>query len=411
MSCAGAAPRRRTLGQRGNGGGRSVGMAELRDMAPCLPQAADFVDAACAAARSRRSRARLEDDMTAQGRIGIYSQGLWRLRERVAALTALTPVRRWVSPLGLKALAGWGHKPTAARARGLAQLTGLPYLAIEDGFFRSVAPGDAELSISHVCDAEGIYYDASGPSALERLTRARAADPAAAARAAAPALEAIKVRRLSKYNLFALNRSALIPLDRAQGGAVLVVDQTQGDAAVTGAGAARDSFRAMLIAATVENPDALIVLKTHPETHAGRRRGYLDAGLIADAARRNPAVDDARRAGRLITLTASVAPMDALDRVAKVYAVSSLLGLEALIAGRPVVSFGQSFYSGWGLTDDRAPATGRRTHAPLECLVAAAFADYARYFDPETGAPCGLDRAIDGLADRKARWLSWNPPF
>ncbi len=349
--------------------------------------------------------------MTAAGKIGIYTQGLWRLRDRVAALTALTPVRRRVSPLGLKALAGWGHKPTAARARRLARLAGLPYLAIEDGFFRSVAPGDVELSISHVCDAEGIYYDAAGPSALERLTRARIADPAAAARAAAPALEAIRIRRLSKYNLFEADRSALIPLDRAQGGAVLVVDQTLGDAAVTGAGAGRDSFCAMLIAEAVENPDALIVVKTHPETHAGRRGGYLDAALIADAARRNPAVADARRAGRLIALTAAVAPMDALERVAKVYAVSSLLGLEALIAGRPVVSFGQSFYSGWGLTDDRAPDTGRRTPAPLQCLVAAAFADYARYFDPETGAPCGIDRALDGLAARKARWMAEKPPL
>ncbi|MEN8807144.1 MAG: hypothetical protein ABF291_06690, partial [Desulfobacterales bacterium] len=52
----------------------------------------------------------------------------------------------------------------------MAQREGLPYLALEDGFLRSVLPGtkgDPPLSV--VVDDVGIYYDATLPSRLEIL--------------------------------------------------------------------------------------------------------------------------------------------------------------------------------------------------------------------------------------------------
>lgn len=337
------------------------------------------------------------------GKVGVFSSGLWRLRAKVAALTGRQPERRWFSARDLAAVAGWGHKPTARRARASARAAGLPYLAIEDGFFRSITPGETETSVSHVCDAEGVYYDARGPSALERLVAARAADPAAAGIAAAPALDAMRRLKLSKYNLFDAGPEALAPLERARGGVALVVDQTFGDAAVEGAGADAATFRAMLVAAAEENPVATIVLRTHPETRSGRRSGFFGSAAIAAAAAASPALAEARAQGRLIALDAAVAPMDLFACVARVYVVSSQMGFEALVAERPVVCFGRAFYAGWGLTDDRAPPTGRRMAAPLAALAAAAFVDYARYFDPETGAPCGMIHALERLADRRDR--------
>src|SRR5215475_11260167 len=41
----------------------------------------------------------------------------------------------------LSAIAGWGFKPTAERARAEAARRSLPYLAIEDGFLRSINLG------------------------------------------------------------------------------------------------------------------------------------------------------------------------------------------------------------------------------------------------------------------------------
>ena len=36
---------------------------------------------------------------------------------------------------------GWGHKPTAAKARSYAKAKHLPYVALEDGFLRSLGLG------------------------------------------------------------------------------------------------------------------------------------------------------------------------------------------------------------------------------------------------------------------------------
>ena len=66
-------------------------------------------------------------------------------------------------------MAGWGRKPSALRARRLADEHGVPYLALEDGFLRSIAPGKQQGTVSMVIDDVGIYYDAGSPSRLEIL--------------------------------------------------------------------------------------------------------------------------------------------------------------------------------------------------------------------------------------------------
>jgi capsular polysaccharide export protein len=74
------------------------------------------------------------------GTVGIYTRGLWRLRDDVEMVTGLEPVRRWRTTHGLDAVTGWGFKPTADHARRMAARHGLPYLALEDGFVRSRRP-------------------------------------------------------------------------------------------------------------------------------------------------------------------------------------------------------------------------------------------------------------------------------
>jgi capsule polysaccharide export protein KpsC/LpsZ len=330
-------------------------------------------------------------------RIGIYSAGLWRLRHEVALLTGARPVRRLLTTRGVQAVAGWGFKPTAARARTLAARAGLPYLAIEDGFLRSREPGNAARSVSYVVDRVGIYYDARGPSALEALVRHRSTQPGAAAADAAAPIRAIRDGGLSKYTFFeAADRKAFLQEYRDDD-CVLVVDQTVADAAIAGAGADRTTFRAMLIAAVVENPGRRVLVKTHPETQIGRRAGYFDAALFAEAEAANPALRAARAAGHVAVVTGRIAPTDIFSRVDRVYAVSSQLGFEALIAGKPVTVFGQSFYADWGLTDDRMPPTGRRVGTTLSCLVAAAFRDYTRYFTVRRREPCDFETAAAAL--------------
>lgn len=79
--------------------------------------------------------------------------------------------------------------------------------------------------------------------------------------------------------------------------------------------------------------------------------------------------------------------------------MTSLLGFEALIRGKPVTCLGAPFYSGWGLTRDLGTVPTRRQARPsLMALVHAVLIDYPRYFDPVTKQPCPPEVVIDRLA-------------
>lgn len=285
------------------------------------------------------------------------------------------------------AVAGWGHKSTADKARRFAKLKKLPYIALEDGFLRSIRLGrDGEQPLSLVVDPVGIYYDARQPSQLEQwLESGHWTQPELLERACT-LRQWLVTERLSKYNH--APEKQLWPDDDCQ--RVLVIDQTLGDMSVTGALADEESFKQMLQAALAENPTAEIIVKTHPDVLAGHRKGYLPT-IPADP--------------RIQLLVEDVHPWSVLDGVTKVYTVSSLLGFEALLAGKPVRCFGMPFYACWGLTEDELTCSRRTRNCTLDELFAAAYLKYARYVDPISGKRCEIERIITLLADRRRHWL------
>ena len=98
------------------------------------------------------------------------------------------------------ALLGWGHKPTADKARCYALKHNLPYIALEDGFLRSLDLGcKGAQPLSLVVDHTGIYYDATEPSDLENLLNGSGGDSEGQLQSAQHAIEAIKRHDLSKY--------------------------------------------------------------------------------------------------------------------------------------------------------------------------------------------------------------------
>ncbi|MBV5265054.1 capsular polysaccharide biosynthesis protein [Pinisolibacter sp. B13] len=317
-------------------------------------------------------------------RFGVASSGIWRNRAIVAGLLDAEPVRGWAGRAGsVEFLVGWGHKPTSAGQRRLAAKTGLPYVALEDGFLRSVRPGNRDPAIGWVVDTTGIYYDAAGPSDLEAAIARRAAAPALDHDRAVTALDALRRLRLSKYNHAPPKSAAALGLPVGRE-VVLVIDQTFGDASVVGAFADGDTFARMLAAAIAENPGRTIAVKVHPETISGAKRGHL--------------LEVARQSGVTI-LAEDVEPWSLIDLAARVYVVSSQFGLEALLAGVPVTCFGAAAFAGWGLTDDRFEPITRRTARPTrEALAAAVYFDYCRWIAPWTGRPIDFETAIDQLA-------------
>jgi capsular polysaccharide export protein len=268
----------------------------------------------------------------------------------------------------------WGRKPSARRAEAWARERGLPLVRLEDGFLRSVGLGADEPPLSIVVDDLGIYYDAGSPSRLEGLIAG------GIALLQADRAQALQQRwceaRASKYNQ-AREASGLV-----HEGDVLVVDQTFGDASIAFGAATPASFTRMLEAALDEHPTARVLLKVHPDVVAGRKRGHFPQLSPGAAAR--------------VTLLASHAhPCGLLERAGAVYTVSSQMGFEALLWGRPVRCFGMPFYAGWGLTQDELPASSRRGEASLPALVHAALVAYPRYIDPETRQRCEVERLLE----------------
>jgi capsular polysaccharide export protein len=301
--------------------------------------------------------------------IAIFSRGLWRLSAEVERLSGRTPRLPALRPSPSLEVAGWGHKPTAAGARAYARYFGLTYVAFEDGFLRSLKPGPGQKPQSMVMDRSGIYYDATTASDLETLLEHGEIDDAD--RAAAAELVAFIARcRLSKYNT---------GRDEPPDGAVLagrplvlLIDQTHGDAAVTGGLGDAASFARMVDAAQAENPGAKLVVKLHPEVMAGTKRGYLRDMALASG---------------LTVLADNLTPHALTDLRPKVYTVSSQFGFEAVLAGCEVHCFGMPFYAGWGLTSDRLTSPRRTRRRSAAELAAAALLRYSAYFDAWTRRP------------------------
>jgi capsular polysaccharide export protein len=258
-------------------------------------------------------------------------------------------------------------------------------LRVEDGFLRSRGLGaDLIPPLSLVTDDLGIYYDPSRPSRLEALI-AGPVPPGGLARAEALVARLV-AGGVTKYNL-----AGTAP-DLPQGHRVLVPGQVEDDASIRlGAGEVRTNL-ALLQAVRAARPDAVLVYKPHPDVEAGLRPGIVspdDLGQLADvvALRADPA--------------ALIAACD------EVWTMTSLLGFEALLRGRPVTCLGAPFYAGWGLTTDLGPVPGRRRHAPdghplprpaLLALAHAALIAYPRCFDPVTRRPCPPEVVAERLA-------------
>jgi capsular polysaccharide export protein len=126
-----------------------------------------------------------------------------------------------------QAVLAWGRKPSALKAERLARQLGLPLLRAEDGFLRSFGTGDDFPSLSVVVDAQGIYYDCTGPSDLEAML-ASDEDLQLQAPEADRAMGLLIEHQLSKYN-----HAPHMQLPPAGGQPrVLLVDQTFGDMSV-----------------------------------------------------------------------------------------------------------------------------------------------------------------------------------
>jgi len=307
----------------------------------------------------------------------VVSHGLWQQRGDIARLLEAEIVAwPFFRPGSVDGFVGWGRRPSGLRALRLAAAAGREAITLEDGFLRGFAPGRADPPHSYVVDRLGIYFDASRPSTLDRLLDDPVEDADRLARARG-LIDRLRAERLSKYNNSPLLTCAQAGLPKGRP-FVLLVDQVEGDASIAGAGAGPERFREMLAHAAEAYPGRVLAVRTHPA--AGER------SLLRRAA---------AELGLDIVTPPRMNPWPLLEEAESVYTVSSQLGFEALMAGRPVHCFGTTYYSGRGLTVDHAALPAGRAAASLEQVFHAAFLDYSRYLDLHTRAPCTMERALE----------------
>ena len=327
-------------------------------------------------------------------KLGVFSRAIAKIADIETLLDAkLISQRfgRFKEPI--EAIAGWGHKPTADRARAYAKEKNLPYVAIEDGFLRSIGLGKDDPPLSVVIDDIGIYYDASQSSKLEQLAKVEITprEHERATTLIALWLEA----RASKYNYL---RETDHPLPIPY---VLVVDQTFGDASVSLGLADASSFETMLATALAEHPDKIILIKTHPEVLAGHKKGFFDLTKLQSEPRIQVWPHDCH-------------PASLIEQAETVYTVTSQLGFEALLWGKSVHVFGMPFYAGWGLTTDYLPAPEqdrqpRRMGIALTQLVHAALIAYPNYLNPTTQQRCEVEDLLAWIVEQRTMRQRFDP--
>ena len=323
--------------------------------------------------------------MSPPRRLAVYTGGFLGNRRIRAILAA----HGWQVGLRLRpwradAVGVWGRRPVSRRGLWVARRFGLPVLNVEDAWLRSVRPGHTGAPpIGLLVDLDGLHYDPANPSALERRLAAIGPLDAAAAARARDGIAFLAAEGLSKYCDW--QAGAAPP----PAGAVIVVDQTRGDAALAASGAGPDTFARMLAAARAEHPGAPVVLRTHPVTAAGQRGGHYGTNDLDD---------------RTVLHTAPIDPWRLLAGARAVYTVSSQLGFEAILAGHRPVVFGQPFYAGWGLSDDRAPPPRRARALTAQQLFTAAMLDYPAWYDPHRGGAATFETAARALAAAARAW-------
>lgn len=293
---------------------------------------------------------------------------------------------RALNPAGADGIAIWGALPPPGIA-ALANTSGAALLRIEDGFVRSVGLGsDFIPAQSLIIDRSGIYFDATTASDLETMLQTRDFTPAELAEAA-KMRTFIVAQGLTKYNI----EPHLAPLWNAGGRpVVLVPGQVETDASIMLGGAALRTNLALLQAVRAARPDAWIVYKPHPDVMSGNRSGKIarrEAAEIAD----------------WIESEASI--VSCIEACDEVHTISSLSGFDALLRGKPVVTYGAPFFAGWGLTEDRAiamPAWSRRSRRlTIDVLVAGALLHYPIYWNSDTNTITDCETTLSRIAEAR----------
>ncbi len=260
------------------------------------------------------------------------------------------------------------------------------FLASTHSWSHSFREGDPRYAcLGYVYDDISHYYMSDFPNRLTHKLNSEESLSAEQLARAKSLIDRIASQRISKYNAQPMQAP---PTSQTYKRRVLVCDQAFADASTIFGKASKNDFQRMLVAALKENPDAEILVKTHPDTSWEKetRSGYYS---------------HLSSTGRVRLIREPVNPFVLFDMVDKVYVATSQMGLEALFAGKEVVCFGAPFYAGWGLTDDRKTIPHRKRERSLEELFYYFYVWYTIYHVPGHTAPSEIEDVLQYIEENR----------
>lgn len=276
-----------------------------------------------------------------------------------------------------------------------ANLFSKPLVVMEDGFLKSVAsPWDKTAdrkyrnNLSYTINSKNVYFDSSAQTELEKLMNDENLTITDEQKQRARAcIDKIVSNHLTKYNhqpIFTPN------IGREGYKKILVIDQSYGDMAISRANANDNTFKRMLECAIKENPEADIIVKTHPDTILGAAKGYFTG---------------VKRHDNVYPYTEAINPVSLIKYCDEIYVCSSQMGFEALMCGKKVHNFGISFYSNYGLTNDRQACPRRKVKRTLEEAFYIIYIMFSYYISPVTKQQCEIEEIIDYIIKKRKEYF------
>lgn len=164
---------------------------------------------------------------------------------------------------------------------------------------------------------------------------------------------------------------------------ILVVDQKFGDMSIALGMANEKTFKDMLQHAINNNPDADILIKSHPDFIYGKQKSYYNKFNA--------------KYNNVYFITEPINPISLIQYCDKVYVCSTQFGFESLMCGKETHVFGMPFYAGWGLTHDNIKLDRRTNKRTLEEIFYITYIEYSYYVNPNTGKQCEIEEAMEYL--------------
>ena len=295
----------------------------------------------------------------------------------------------------------WGMKPSRESSEKILKAVNnnRDILFGEDAFLRCiVTPAQLlpeeqkhyQYACGYILDDLTAYFDATRPSRIETIINSDMVVTPEQIDRSKKVIKKIIDNKISKYN----NQPIYTPkIGRKGVKKVLVIDQSYKDYSILKGYADDSTFEKMLASAINENPDADIIIKTHPDT------------IGADSIKPKCYYRDIKNQDNVYRLTEAINPISIIDYVDKVYVCTSQFGFEALMCGKEVHIFGMPFYAGWGLTIDNQKCERRTRTRTLEEIFYIAYIYMALYVNPIKNIPCEIEDVIDYLIEEREKYF------